>query len=257
MTTTDRTCAARCRNGGVPRTGLMICRGCINHLESDLKSCETTRQELVVTLAGMDRIGAATEGHAKKVEVPGSDEWLKARPYDARASHALHELRNELTTWVRLIADETGDPLPHNRIATLAAWLGDRIDYIAKHEAAGELARGIKHVLKMAEKAVDLPLDKAKIKVGPCPEREPSDTPDEFRDGMSYCPGTIYAYIPQDASREYRPCLLCTHEACGHETHEWTAEQWARMGRRIQKRMGIEAKSDDQAIRRLVEAVTA
>lgn len=239
-------CPVATKHCGTPRRGLAICNGCIRRLQQNLRSCEETRQQLMVTLARQDHIGAG--GEKTKHLKPGS----MPSPINLNASAALHEIRNELAGWVRIVNIETGDPLPANRIATMATWLDQRIDHLAKHKAAADMVRGVRHVLRKAETAIDIPRDKTKVRVGPCPEAEPTED-----DAGAYCPGTIVAYIPQDRS-DYRPCLMCTHEGCAHEGTEWTAERWARMGKRIRARQGVEdMELDEKAVRRLVEAVLA
>lgn len=247
MTRNARPCAAGCADG-MPADGVMLCRGCIAKLKSDLKGFEDLREQLVITLARQDRIGPASEGRAKKVPKVGSEEWERERAYNVRASHALHEIRNELFGWVRMIEEETGDPLPANRIVSLSAWLVKRIGYIAKHEAARDIWLGIRGVYRSGVQAIDLPRDKTRITVGPCPEME------VIGDALVYCPGTIVAFLP--TADAYRPAMVCQHEDCGHEVRQWTAEQWSRMGKRILARQGIEMTFDDRALARLAEAIT-
>lgn len=256
MSRNTRPCAAGCADG-MPADGVMLCRGCIAKLKADLAGFEDLRQQLVVTLARQDHIGPAAEGRAQKVAEPGSDDWAKTRAYNQRASHALHEIRNELVGWVRMIEEETGDPLPANRIVQLAAWLTARLAYIAKHEAARDIWLGVRAAYRTGTRAIDLPRDKTRIMVGPCPENEPAPAATESDpDPQSVpCPGMVIAFIPYDT--EYRPSLVCQHADCGHETHEWTAEQWSRLGKRIQARQGIVSTWDDVAVRRLAEAVMA
>jgi len=229
-----------------PPQGVILCHGCKRKLEGFLADCESLRQELVVTLTRQDTIGPAAE---KTKKLAATDSPF---PYNAAASAALDGLKATLVSWVLCIADEQGVWLPADSIAALSSWLVVRINYLARHEAAGEILDEMRQVTKWATSAINLPRDRGRVHVGPCPELEPSDDPDAVN-GMTPCPGEVTAFFPTDP--DLRPVMMCLHEGCTHGERIWPAEQWARLGERILTKKGETVTWESAAMQRMAEAI--
>ena len=235
---TRRQCPSGC--DAEPPRGVILCNACRRRLEGYLADCESLRQELTITLARQDNIGPEAEAtkHLKASE--------QGMPFNAAASDALDALKATLVSWVLLVSDETGADVPADRIAALSSWLVVRIDYLVRHEAAGELYAEMRALNQRANAVINLPRDRARVHVGPCPEVEPDE------DGeMVPCLGEITAYFPSDP--ELRPAMMCRHEGCTHGEKTWP--QWARLGTRILERKGVAVTWDQQSMQRMAESM--
>lgn len=224
----DRTCV-RCHERPAA-DGIEWCRGCLHRIERDLGDLPALAEDLEQTMA---RVSGARLGRRRGGET--------ALPYAERAADALHQMRSYLAGWCRLLDDELGRPLPADTIVGMAAhlqrWLGD----LARHPAAAEFADELMDVYGRATVAIDLPRDRTRVTVGPCPET---------CDDGTRCPGEVVARFPRDDAE--RPSMRCG--ACGAE---WWAEQWSGVGERILRRMGRVLPLDAEATRRLLRMVGA
>ncbi len=141
--------------------------------------------ELQTTIARLSRSASSSSaGSGKASEAPV--------PYDARASAVAHRMRNELSTWARLIADRRPDlPLPVDDPRAVARWVAGAVTAVF---VSAEMSSGIRAVVRDAQRVIDRAPDK--VYAGPC--LEPLDTADDGdRDGdasePNQCPGQLYA----------------------------------------------------------------
>ena len=205
-----------------PMTGLAWCNGCRRRIEADLGDLPAHAADLEVTLARdtASRLGGR----------PGADKPL---PYSTAAADALHRMRAFLVGWCRLLHEEQGVALPRDTIQSmglhLLAWIGT----LARHEAAAEFADELHDVVAAVVGAIDLPQDRTRVFVGPCPED---------------CEGEVWASFPRDEGK--RPVMRC--RACGAE---WLPEQWSHAGERILRRMGRAMPLDPEAVRNFLRLV--
>lgn len=143
-------------------------------------------------------------------------------PWNEPASQARANLEATLAMWVYTLAPHINppDPPPASTIAA-AQWLERNINPLTQHNDAGQAYSDIKNAVDRARKTCDRPDMRAQFFVGPCPELSAP--------GRAYCPGEIWAYIP-DA--EDQPAVMrCTrHPEC---PAEWDTTRWLRAGRRI------------------------
>jgi hypothetical protein len=162
--------------------------------------------ELAATVSRQDKLTVRSDRRGATTGLP----WKEP------AADAAWVLANTLSTWARDLAETRGVELDATTVSETAEWLHRRVDWIRQHEAAEEAHGDLTAAIRNARAAIDLPANRARFEVGPCPE----DT-----DGRA-CPGTVWAYIP---TREEDPALMrCTD--CGTE---WSTPQWLRVGRRI------------------------
>lgn len=80
-------------------TGMYACAACIAQTDDNLAFIETNANELDTTITRQDRVSAGTGGRAS-AETP--------LPLNLVASDAGTRLRNALTTWTRVVADDLG-----------------------------------------------------------------------------------------------------------------------------------------------------
>lgn len=80
-------------------TGMYACAACIAQTDDNLAFIEANANELATTITRQDRVSAGTGGRAS-AETP--------LPLNLVASDAGTRLRNALTTWTRLVADDLG-----------------------------------------------------------------------------------------------------------------------------------------------------
>jgi hypothetical protein len=136
-------------------------------------------------------------------------------------SQILHDLR-WWCTWVAEQRGLTGKANPRHAMG-MASWLVTHIDWLARQDevlALREVMAGHRRTVRALR---DIPADRTKFPVGPCPELVDVD------DGQAWCSGVVFAHIPAELDRP--ASLRC--KACG-KTWE---RGWARVGERILRRM--------------------
>jgi hypothetical protein len=136
-------------------------------------------------------------------------------PWKDAAADAFAELDHAVHHWAAQV-NHAGDPMPAD-VPAAARWLWRRVDWLRAHPDAKEAHRQITTAVARAERVIDLPANRARFEVGPCPE---------IVEDCGHCTGVVWAYIatrPEDES-----VLRCWD--CGAR---WNTTQWLRVGRRI------------------------
>lgn len=135
-----------------------VCTPCSGSLERALGDIPALTEELDTVLTKQARY-ADPQGR-------GNDPALM---FDTAASELGWVLRNTLSTWCRLIAEERGKKLPDSDTpASVATWLLHHVEWLRHHRAGHEAVEEVTSVVKQIRKAVDRPA--ARIYVGPCRE---------------------------------------------------------------------------------------
>lgn len=156
-----------------------VCTHCSGRLDRALGDIPALWDELDTVLTKQARYAAA---EARRGE--------RALPFNPDASELGWVLRNTLSTWCRLIAEERGRKLPAGDTPpTVAKWLLSHVEWLRHHRAGAEAVEEITSVVKQIRKAVDRPAER--IYAGPCKD----------------CGGDMYAK-PGAASVDCRPCGL-------------------------------------------------
>lgn len=168
--------AATCHRDGRPvADGAYCCSACVDQTGDNLKFIEEIADDLETTLTRQDRVSAGTGGRAS-AETP--------LPINLNASEVGARLRNTLTTWVRLVAEERGVSIAdafdtcggdgtwcmHERCrairlggdaeisnGAMAAWLRTRLGWIAHREWGPECFDELSRVAVDLGRAVDSP----------------------------------------------------------------------------------------------------
>lgn len=83
-------------------------------------------------------------------------------PFDPRVSNILGPVRNNLTTWARVIAEEAPDvdPIPTDT-DEIAAWIGEACEWAATKQWAGDMAHDIEHGQRRLAELFDNPPERA------------------------------------------------------------------------------------------------
>lgn len=137
---------------------------------------------------------------------------------------ALGQVAHDVAWWVQLTADgvrAVGRPSmeaarPVRAIVKGCAWLAksQHVDWLAAQPAADETVAAWRTIQHEVRSAMDIPRDRARFQVGPCPED---------------CPGTVWAFIGTDNTDSV---MACDADAA----HAYEPKQWLRAGRRILNR---------------------
>lgn len=113
----------------------------------------------------------------------------KAVPFNIKASELGSALRNTLSTWCRLVAEERGKDLPQDHPAAVARWMLNHVTWLRHQRAGHEAVEQITSAVSAIRRTVDRPPER--IYAGPC------------RD----CGGDMFGK-PGAASVDCRPCGL-------------------------------------------------
>lgn len=180
-----------------------LCGNCGDEIARDLAFVPALLAELEVTYAKQDKL-TVTPGR-------GGDEGL---PWKGKAKTAAADLGHFLRVWAAALPVEPVE-IPADP-AELARWLHSRVDWIRALEHAKTAHQDITGAVTRAIAVIDLPANRARFEVGPCPE--------QAEEGA--CDGTVWAYI---ATRSDDMSMLRCW-TCGAR---WNTTQWLRVGRRI------------------------
>lgn len=182
-------------------------------------------EELQTTIARLSKSASSSGAVGKASEMPV--------PYDAQASRVAHRLRNELSTWARLIADQRPDlPLPVDDPPAIARWVAGAVTAVF---VTAELSSGIRGAVRDAERVIDRAPDK--VYAGPCWEPlevdgaestdvepadvEPADVEDGEEAGPPRCEGQLYATLGRSEVR----CRECgaVHDVAARQ--DWLSRE--------------------------------
>jgi hypothetical protein len=182
-----------------------VCMGCAGRLERALGDVPALWEELDTVLTKQARYAAAEFRRGEQ-----------ALPFNPAASELGWVLRNTLSTWCRLIAEERGRVLPDADSPTaVAGWLLHHTTWLRHHRAGHEAVEEITSVVGQIRKAVDRPPER--VYAGPCKD----------------CGGDMYAK-PDAASVDCRPCGLSYDVT---EMRDWMRSQV--YGRLVTAREGV------------------
>lgn len=149
----------------------VVCPHCGFQLDAALAEvADWLAAELDVTLAKQTRIAA---GHSAPQPLEPQDKapgTLKPNPlpYHGGASRAAGDLKAALVSWARLIHAEAGADLPHDNLASIAAWMRPRVGWLRYHDAGQDAVDEICAAVNQAWRVIDRPRDT--LFAGPCNE---------------------------------------------------------------------------------------
>lgn len=212
----DLLCAnPTCRTDAEPREvrdKARICWPCTNRLQRHLRDLAVLHDRLQRAL-----VPFTTTRATKGASVPDLIRFDVADHRD--------EIRTWLATEVRMWhaeLDLTG--WPADDVHEMAAWLGLHVGRARHMEWVDTSAEAARQLRGRAHALADLPAERARIQLGPCPEHGVDDDLQPVP-----CSGLIWAHVPADSST-HKEHLLARCDTC---TSEWDSTRWHRLGRRI------------------------
>jgi hypothetical protein len=168
------------------------CTTCMGKLERALGDVGALWEQLDIVLTRQARYSDA-QGR-------GGD---KALPFNPEASEIGWVLRNTLTTWCRLIAEERGWNLPQDEPAKIAGWILHHMTWLRGQEAGHLAIEEITAAVNAVRRAVDRPAER--LYAGPCKE----------------CKADLYGKLGSTSLK----CKACSFENSVEERLEWMWSQ--------------------------------
>lgn len=138
------------------------CPECAADLAYKLDQLAAILPELDTTIAKLDRIGSGG-ARASGAEIP--------LPYRPAAAERAGTIRNELTTWARVVHEETGWQYAGDTSPALATYLAKAVDWARYRQQWPEFHAGLRPLLGWTLGVVDRPADK--VYLGPCRTKNP------------------------------------------------------------------------------------
>lgn len=137
-----------------PAASGLMCGACQAELARALDAVPEVVRELDTTLS---RQTSRTGAGSGEIETDRAALVLRptAFPYSGKASDAIDELKTILVGWARVLMERDTSPPPADTLASVAAWLRERLSALVAHEAAEEAHREILGAMGAAERAVD------------------------------------------------------------------------------------------------------
>ncbi|MGW0702221.1 hypothetical protein ACWD0A_23475 [Streptomyces sp. NPDC002867] len=198
------TCRDRSRESGRPRgrvAGTRLCPACALRLTDDLTRLPRLYHECGLLLGGSDRPRDRTSGGGS----------LPGLPFNTAAAEARSLVLGILRSWAGLVVGERGVAAPRDTVAGVAEFLVRHADWLAAHEAAGELSQEAARAVRRARYVIDPPAGRG-MRVGTCV--------------VAGCEGGLTAVVragPGDAPVE----ISCATDP----SHRWSAREWMALGR--------------------------
>ena len=145
-------------------------------------------------------------------------------PFRLVPSEVAHDARQRLTKWVGVVQRDWHLQEPHNTIGAYCRLLLAYAPKMRTTAYAEAWADDMSLVRDEIAGAVDLPAERSRVTVGPCPDRTEDEEP---------CAGIIVAVYPSDLDES--PHMDCTRPAQGVEVcgRSWPSATWTRLGSRI------------------------
>lgn len=138
--------------------GAYCCTACTRQVQANLDYIAEMHTELETTLARLNRHGDGSGGRRATDEMP--------LPVNLHASDVGHRLRNTLTTWARVLVEESGAAEPRGGLSAVARFLSSRLDWVSRCEWAPEAYDEISRRAVDLDRAIDSPAEM--IGLGKC-----------------------------------------------------------------------------------------
>ncbi|WP_310962132.1 hypothetical protein [Nocardioides terrisoli] len=175
----DGTCAC----GQPTRDDAYGCEDCADELARILGDVPWLAEQLDIAIAGQ---------RAKRFGAEHGDDGL---PWNAAASTALAELRNELVGVVRICIEDhvrhqsPADGWPADTLPAISGWLLWRVDGLTRHETWTETLRNLRRIEGDTLRIIDNP--PRRLFLGWCTARSIVGEGPDVR--IESCPGAVYA----------------------------------------------------------------
>ncbi|MDH6435230.1 hypothetical protein M2158_003707 [Streptomyces sp. SAI-144] len=198
----------RRESGGLARRraapGTRLCPACQEHLVRDLSRLPELYEECARHLAG---------GGGERSPEKTSGGPLPGMPFNCRAADTRSSILGVLSSWATLVLEEFGLTGPRRAVAPLTRFLVRHSNWLAGHEAAGDVSAEVAQLVRKAHGVID-PATSRRIPVGDCVE------PD--------CSGDLTAIV-----RPRTPRLPATITCTENPAHHWAGPEWLQLSRRL------------------------
>lgn len=190
-----------------------ICHACSRELGKALRQIAGDWLHLGEAVGRQTQMGEHVTGKPTKRD-------SQPVPIDLDAMAVATECATDLAGVCRMLARVTGEVCHADTVPDAARWLdGQRKRLRMLPKAVDVCDRIIDHAGRV-RRAIDIPDDPSRIKVGPCPEVGEDGEP---------CPGEVTAHLPKaQGVPSWMDCRECRVV--------WDATQWTRLGVRIGRR---------------------
>jgi hypothetical protein len=177
--------------------GTRLCPVCTRHLAEDLTRLPHLYDECGLLLVGSNR------QPRERTSGGGSSPGL---PFNTAAADARSLILGVLRSWAGLVVDERGVAAPRDTVVDVAGFLARHTEWLAAHDAAGELSAEIARAARRARQVSD-PTPGQGMQLGACPAAD--------------CQGTLTAAVRGDQA-DPKVAIGCTAVAA----HHWSAPEW-------------------------------
>lgn len=139
------------------RDGL-VCSVCTSHIRKDIEALPGWMAELDLQLTRQGQLGTGNGGRGAETPLV----------FDVRSSETRDLIVNTVTSWVRDMQETYADEAdPGLTMESWCAWLVERVHRIRGHQGVEHMAGEMRHCVRLAIQAVDLP--HLRLPCGPCP----------------------------------------------------------------------------------------
>ncbi|BBA97248.1 hypothetical protein RVR_2901 [Actinacidiphila reveromycinica] len=180
--------------------GSLLCPACVLRLTADLRRMPRLYDECARLLGGSDRPRERTSGG-------GSPTGL---PFNTAAAEARSALVSLLRSWARLVVEERVVAPPRDTVAGAVAFLVRHVEWLAAHDAAGELTEEVARAVRRARRVTD-PSPGRSVRVGTCVVAE--------------CGGGLTA-----VARGGRDGAVVEVRCAAVASHRWSGREWMALG---------------------------
>ncbi|MDX3644657.1 hypothetical protein [Streptomyces sp. MB09-02B] len=182
--------------------------------------CPSCRQRLVRELGRLpalyEECASRLDGSSERARERTSGGALPGMPLNTAALEIRSAIVSVLASWSTVVAEERRVRGPRRTVALLTEFLRRHADWLASHEAAGDLSLEVARLTRGAWRVID-PGPRRRVAVGDCVE-----------DG---CPGALSAVVRPDGASVPAE-IIC--DACPE--HHWSGHQWLQLSRRLSAR---------------------
>ncbi len=194
--------------------GLLICIGCLSHLEQAVAEMPAHYDQLARRLA-------PGKGHGPHVS--GSRE--RALPIDPTVADHRTDMQAKLTSWAVMVAEERGIGTPRSSAVTVVApWLLVHLRWCCAQPWVDEYAAELRS-LRSRSFSLLYPSGRRRVEVGLCIEEG--------------CEGGLSATVTR-ADDLLPSAITCSARP---EEHFWPAADWHTLGRRLHGAAGYDTRA--------------
>lgn len=172
---------------GRPSDGWFVCKHHGEELVAMLDNVPWIMEQLDLAVTGQVRYGSPNG--ARSTEIP--------LPVNMRASDVQHYLVNEISTTVRMIAEDNSWDEPEGSVLNAARWLAHRVSAVRLHVAGGEMIDNLLDLAESATLVVDKPAQRQYL--GNCEDEVKPESEGPV------CTGAIY----QQPGEAFAECDRC------------------------------------------------